>query len=157
MAKRGSPRYNTHNPTAPLCLMTNSPHPQPLTPTLPHTPSHRPWAVIAIGWLLLLEMAGLLLLAFINLGHPIGVAFLALALLALAAAIGFARVRRGGWVNAVLVQGGGLLAALVLYYGPRPMYAYVVMLICIVMVLYLHQADVQSAFRQAPGPEQGPP
>ena len=102
-------------------------------------------------------MAGLLLLAVLNLGSPIGVAFLALALLALAAAIGFVRVRRGGWVNAVLVQGGGLLIALLLYFGPRPTYAYVVMLVGILMVLYLHQADVQSAFRLAPGPEQGPP
>jgi hypothetical protein len=60
-------------------------------------------------------------------------------------------------VNAVLVQGGGLLTALWLYFGPRPMYAYLIMLVGILMVLYLHQADVQSAFRQAPGPDQGPP
>jgi hypothetical protein len=137
--------------------MTSSPLPHPRTPTLPHARPHRPWAVTVIGWLLLLEMAALVLLTFINLGHPVGVAFLALALLALVAAIGFGRVRRGGWVNAVLVQGGGLLTALLLYFGPRPMYAYFVMLVGILMVLYLHQADVQSAFRQAPGPEQGPP
>jgi hypothetical protein len=112
---------------------------------------------MTIGWLLLVEMAGLLFLAIINLGRPVGVAFIALALLALGATVGFARLRRGGWVNAVLVQGGVLLIALLLYFGPRPAYAYGMMLFGIVMVLYLHQADVQTAFRQAPGPEQGPP
>jgi hypothetical protein len=134
--------------------MTQSP---PAHPPLPPRPPARPWAVTAIGWLLLVEMAGLLLLAFINLGRPAGAAFLALAVLALSAAYGFARLRRGGWVNAVLVQGGGLLAGLLLYWGPRPMYAYPLMLAGIVMVLYLHQADVQATFRQAPGAEQGPP
>jgi len=126
-------------------------------PTPPHARPHRPWAVAVLAWLLLLEMAALLLLAFLNLGQPVALAFLALAVLALAAALGFARLRRGGWVNAVLVQGGGLLTALWLYFGPRPMFAYPMMLVGILMVLYLHQADVQSAFRQAPGPEQGPP
>jgi hypothetical protein len=123
----------------------------------PHPPAHRPWAVAAISWLLLIETAALLLLAFVNLGRPIAVAFLALAILAVVAAVGFVWVRRGGWVNAVLVQGGGLLLALWLYFGPRPMYCYLMMLAGILMVLYLHQADVQAAFRQAPGPEPGPP
>jgi hypothetical protein len=135
------------------------------TPTLrdPHTvhpkriQSHRPWAVTVIGWLLLAEVAALLLLGFLNFGQPIALAFLALALLALGAAVGFAQMRRGGWVNAVLVQGGGLLTALLLYFGPRPTYCYGIMLVGILMVLYLHQADVQTAFRQAPGPEPGPP
>ncbi len=136
--------------------MTNAPRPHPSTPKHPHR-SGRPWAVTVIGWLLLLEMAGLLLLAFLNLANPAALVFLALALLALLAVIGFARLRRGGWVNGVLVQGGVLLTALWLYFGPRPMYAYPMMLAGILMVLYLHQADVQSAFRKAPGPEPGPP
>jgi len=123
----------------------------------PNTRPHRPWAVTVISWLLLIEVAALLLLAFLSLGRPIGLVFFALAVLALVAAFGFARVRRGGWVNAVLVQGGDLLAALWLYFGPRPMFVYPMMLVGILMVLYLHQADVQSAFRLAPGPEQGPP
>ena len=117
----------------------------------------RPWAVTAIGWLLLVEMAGLLFLAVVNLGRTAGVAFLALALLALAAAVGFARLRRGGWVNAVLVQGGELLIALGLFFGPRPAYCYAMMIYGVLMVLYLHQADVQAAFRLASGPEPGPP
>jgi len=113
--------------------------------------------VAALSWLLLIEAAALLLLAIFTFGQPISAAFLALAILAIFAAVGFIWVRRGGWVNAVLVQGGGLLAALWLYFGPRPAYCYPMMLAGILMVLYLHQADVQAAFRQAPGPEPGPP
>ena len=52
---------------------------------------------------------------------------------------------------------GGLLTALLLYFGPRPAYCYLIMLVGVLMVLYLHHADVQTAFRQAPGPESGPP
>ena len=133
----------------PLPTLAAQPAPQP--------PYHRPWAVAALSWLLLLETAALLLLAFISIGQPVAVACLALAILALFAALGFIWVRRGGWVNAVLVQGGGLLVALWLYLGPRPTYCYLIMLAGILMVLYLHQADVQAAFRQAPGPEPGPP
>ncbi len=134
--------------------MSLLPHLQ--TPTLPHR-SPRPWAVTVIGWLLLAESAALLLLVLLNFGQAVAVAFLALALLALSAALGFARMRRGGWVNAVLAQGGGLFTALLLYFGPRPPYCYLIMLVGILMVLYLHQADVQTAFRQVPGPEPGPP
>ena len=123
-----------------------------------HTvPPRRPWAVTVIAWLLVLEMAGLLFLAYLNFGQPVSAALLALSVLALGAAVGFARLRRGGWVNAVLVQGGLLLVALLLFSGPRPAYCYGMMLSGILMVLYLHQADVQAAFRQAPGPEPGPP
>ena len=139
-------------PPAPAALP-----PSRRSPTHPHTSSHRPWAVAALSWLLLIETTTLLLLAFINLGQPLAVAFLALAILALFAVLGFIWVRRGGWVNAVLVQGAGLLLALWLYFGPRPAYCYLMMLAGILMVLYLHQADVQAAFRQAPGSEPGPP
>jgi hypothetical protein len=135
----------------------------PSLPT-PHTPppataaaSRRPWAVTAIGWLLLIETAGLLTLAIVNFGHVTALAFATLAVLALAAAIGFARLRRGGWLNAVLLQGGGLALALLLYLRGHVADAYLMMVYGILMVLYLHQADVQAAFRLAPGPEQGPP
>jgi len=117
----------------------------------------RPWAVTAIGWLLLIETAGLLALTVVNFPNAVAVAGAALAALGLAAAIGFARLRRGGWVNAVLLQGGGLALALLLYFRARVAYSYPMMLFGVLMVLYLHQADVQAAFRLAPGPEQGPP
>jgi hypothetical protein len=131
----------------------------------------RPWAVTVIGWLLLLETAGFLGLSALYLGPlgpqwplslPVvfdernatltGLAFGVLALGCLAGALGFFRLRRGGWVSAVFVQGANLLMALVLYFRGRPAlvppYAYVMMLVGIFMVLYLHQADVQAAFRE---------
>ena len=80
---------------------------------------------------------------------------------ALAGAIGIFRLRRGGWVSAVFVQGVILLIALVLYFRGRPAlvppYAYAMMVVGIFMVLYLHQADVQAAFRHDLGlaPEDG--
>jgi hypothetical protein len=131
----------------------------------------RPWAVTVIGWLLLLETAGFLGLSALYLGplglrwpisFPllgagwnstlIGLLFGGLGLLAMAGALGFLRLRRGGWVSAVFVQGATLLMALVLYFRGRPdfvpAYAYVMMVGGILMVLYLHQADVQAAFRE---------
>ena len=54
--------------------------------------------------LLLLQMAGLSVLAFLSLHSLVSLAFIALAVLALGAAVGFARLRRGGWVNAVLAS-----------------------------------------------------
>ena len=120
-------------------------------------PPHRPWAVSAITWLLVVEVFGLVALAVVNLESLAGPAFAALAVLALAATVGFVRLRRGGWVNAVLVQGGGLALALLVFFRWHASYAYAMMAYGILMVLYLHQADVQAAFRLAPVPEQGPP
>ncbi len=129
----------------------------PTPPRSPSRPPRRPWAVSAITWLLLVELVGLLILAFANIGSPAALAFVALALLALVATIGFVRLRRGGWVNAVLVQGGELAMALLLFFLSHAAYSYIMMVYGILMVLYLHQADVQVAFRLAPGPEPGPP
>ncbi len=129
--------------------------PRPRAPTPPH--KFRPWAVSAITWLLLVELAGLLVLAIVNRERLAGLGFVALAVLALAALVGFMRLRRGGWVNAVLVQGGDLALALLLYFQSQPAYSYAMMVYGILMVLYLHQADVQAAFRLAPGSEPGPP
>ena len=149
-------------------------------PTLPadQTPpprrsvrERRPWAVTVIACLLLLEAAGFLALSALyieplGLRWPLpqppifnersatlnGLVFAVLALGALAGSLGFFRLRRGGWVSAVFVQGAGLFLALVLYFRGRPAlvppYAYVMMLVGILMVLYLHQADVQAAFRE---------
>jgi hypothetical protein len=124
-----------------------------------------------IGWLLLLQTAGFLGLAAWYLSQlgpgwllltPIragaarmttvtGLLFGLLALLALAGGLGFLRLRRGGWVSAVFVQGATLLMALVLYLRGRPAavpaYAYGMMVVGILMVLFLHQSDVQAAFR----------
>jgi hypothetical protein len=88
-----------------------------------------------------------------------GAAFALLAVMALSAAVGFFRLVPAAWVGAVTVQGANLLLALLLYFGGRPGYVYGMMLAGIIMVVYLHQADVQAAFRQrgeplaAPEPE----
>jgi len=47
----------------------------------------------------------------------------------------------------VLAQGLNLALALLLYFGGRPAFVYPMMLYGVFMVLYLHQADVQAAFR----------
>ncbi|MCC7362250.1 MAG: hypothetical protein IT317_22385 [Anaerolineales bacterium] len=130
-------------------------------------PPRRPWPVTALAWLLLLQAAGLTSLAALAIGPftarlplppdwfvlpqlaPVrGLVCALIALLAVAAAFGFFRVAPGAWVNAVLAQGLMLLVALILYFRERPGYVYLLMLYGLFMVLYLHQADVQAAFRR---------
>jgi hypothetical protein len=134
--------------------------------------------VSANAWLLGLEAAGFIALGALYLG-PLGAAwpltpeawqaerlavltgviFSLLAVMALSAAVGFFRLVPAAWVSAVTVQGANLLLALVLYFSGRPGYVYGMMLAGIFMVVYLHQADVQAAFRRrgeplaAPEPE----
>jgi hypothetical protein len=138
----------------------------------------RPWAVSANAWLLILEAGGFIALGALYLG-PLGatwaltpeaweaerlavltgLGFGLLAVMALSAAIGFFRLVPAAWVSAVTVQGATLALALLLYFGGRPGYVYAMMLTGIFMVVYLHQADVQAAFRRrgeplaAPEPE----
>lgn len=138
----------------------------------------RPWSVTANALLLLIEMGGFVLMAALYLGPlgrpavwPLspalwteqraavlsGFVFVLVAALALAAAVGFLRLARGAWLLAVLVQGIQLLVALILYFEHRPSYVYLMMIYGLVMVLYLHQDDVQAAFRpHAPPSETGP-
>jgi hypothetical protein len=76
----------------------------------------------------------------------------ALALLGLAATLGFLWLRPGSWVIAMLVQGLHLVAALVFYfvYGQRQYYIFAMMLFAIVMVIYLNYAEVPAIFRAYP-------
>lgn len=128
--------------------------------------ARRPWPVTANSLLLLLEAFGFALMAIAYLA-PLGVRWpftnalwdehraemvlgfvlALLGVLALAAAAGFLRVANGAWLLAVFVQGLNLGVALVLYFESRPTFVYGMMVYGIVMVLYLHQADVQAAFR----------
>ena len=132
----------------------------------PEERARRPWPVTANALLLLLGGLGFVVMAAMFLG-PLGVSwpftpelweahrdevvlgfmFGLLAALALAAALGFLRVARGAWLLAVLVQGVDLTLALLLYFDNRTAYVYGLMVYGILMVLYLHQADVQAAFR----------
>ncbi len=139
----------------------------------------RPWTVTANALLLLLEAAGFMGASGLFLG-PLGTHWLVtprdwgpswdasraavaaglvfglLAVLALAAAVGLLRLSHGAWLTAVMLQGVELLIALVLYFGRRPAYAYVMMLYGVFMVLYLHQAEVQAAFRSDTDPGSTP-
>ena len=156
-------------PTPSSPAPTNPRPPPPLCRIMP--PMKRPWPVTAIAWLLLLQCAGLVGLgalalrpylpnwslaleqaAGLRLAPLSGLLFACLALLALTAAFGFFRQARGAWVSAVLVQGLTLLSALLLYFRGRPAYVYVLMVYGLFMVLYLHQADVQAAFRREINP-----
>lgn len=135
-------------------------------------PPARPWAVTAIAWLLLLQAAGLVLLALsaldqywpaaldpfaaLRLAPLSGLLLACIALLALSSAFGFFRMARGAWVSAVLVQGLTLGLALLLYFRDRPAFIYLLMVYGIFMVLYLHQADVQAAFRRDINPRSAP-
>lgn len=78
-----------------------------------------------------------------------GIIFIPLALLALLAALGFFRLWRAAWIMAMLTQGLSLLTALLLYFNQRPGYVYVIMLYSIFLVIYLHTAEVSTAFEPA--------
>jgi len=125
----------------------------------------RHWAVPVVGVLLLVQTAVLLAIGVYNLWEvgaaPTVEAFLRrlndflgaiLALLApltLIAAIACLTARRSAWSLAILTQGLGLLAGLILYMreGPPPLYVYGVMIYHIGLVLYLNSWDVQASFR----------
>ena len=80
-----------------------------------------------------------------------GGAFVAAAILAAVAAVGFLFMRRRGWLPAALAQTLGLGTCLALYAELEPIFVYPVMVYCIVMVLYLNSRDVRSVFH--PGRE----
>lgn len=78
---------------------------------------------------------------------------LALGVLGLIAAIGFALLRPPAWLEAMLVQGLFLLLGLVVYarYRPENTGLYLLMLFSIVLVLYLNLGDVRQVFRNPAG------
>lgn len=86
-----------------------------------------------------------------------GGAFVAAAILAAVAAVGFLFLRRKGWLLAALAQTLALGTSLVLYAELEPVFVYPVMLYCIVMVLYLNSRDVRAVFHpgREPGEEAG--
>jgi hypothetical protein len=128
----------------------------------------RPWPVSVLSLLLLLQAGGFfdLGLFFFTSGlgltrslimeallvEPIntlaeGIVFIPLSLLALLAAIGFARLWRTAWLLAMLLQGLSLLTALVLYFYQQPGYVYFIMLYSIIMVIYLNYFEVYATFQ----------
>jgi hypothetical protein len=134
--------------------------------------SYRP--VRLVGVLLVLEAVGLASLAayhvYLRASGPraeivvelrrsfdtlaAGGAFVAAAILAAVAAVGFLFMRRKGWLPAALAQTLGLGTCLALYADElTPIFVYPVMVYCIVMVLYLNSRDVRAVFH--PGSEPG--
>jgi magnesium-transporting ATPase (P-type) len=139
-------------------------------------PRKRPWSVTAVGLLLLLQAVGLFglgaihfaIVYLVDLWAPLSalsaeelllgvvnqvvmsIVFIPLSLLAIMAAIGFLRLWRNAWTNAMLLQGLTLFIALLLYFGGKPWYVYILMLYSIFMVLYLNYHDVRMAFRPKP-------
>ena len=139
-------------------------------------PRKRPWPVTAVGLLLLLQAVGLFVCGavyfatvyLLDLWAPLSalsaeelilgvvnkvvmsIVFIPLSLLAILAAIGFLRLWRNAWTNAMLLQGLTLLVALFLYFSGKPWYVYLQMLYGIFMVLYLNYRDVRMTFRRKP-------
>jgi hypothetical protein len=126
--------------------------------------------VPVVGVLLLVQTAVLLAIGVYNLWELwatpslgaflrhlddfLGAILALLAPLTLMAALACLTSRRSAWSLAILSQGLGLLAGLVLYIreGPAPLYVYGVMLFHIVLVLYLNLWDVQASFRARTAP-----
>jgi len=69
-----------------------------------------------------------------------------LTILGLSGAIGFFRIWRIAWTQAIFVQGVALFIALVLYIINKPRHIFLLMIYGIFMVFYLHYADVQAVF-----------
>lgn len=130
-----------------------------------------PWSLRAVALLLLLQAAGLGLLAWLNLpdanlwaafneaqlGQRIRellplVTYGLTALIALLAAVGLVGRRPSAWPFAMLAQGLTLAAALTLYLNSRPGYIYILMAYAIYIVLYLHNEEIQLIFRPRPEP-----
>ena len=127
----------------------------------------RPWPVRVLTILLFVQALGLIGLSIFNFDQAIfqqasslfqlfmasiteltrTFAFGTLGLLAIVAGFGFLWLRRTAWLTGMLVQGLVLLASLGLYLRDGPSYTFAIMGYCIVMVIYLHHPDVQTAFQ----------
>ena len=81
----------------------------------------------------------------------VGGAFVAAAVMAAVAAVGFLFLRRKGWMLAALAQTLSLGACLALYSDLEPLFVYPIMAYCILMILYLNSRDVREVFH--PGRE----
>ncbi len=85
-----------------------------------------------------------------------GGAFVAAAILAAVAAVGFLFMRRRGWLPAALAQTLGLGTCVALYAELEPVFVYPAMVCCIVMVLYLNSRDVRAVFHPGRKPADDP-
>ena len=133
-------------------------------PDRPHI--RRPWAVTAIGRLMLLQGLGLLFLAWLMAPQSatptfdeawLGGSFGLLGLLALISSVSLLRLRANARDRALLFQGLTLLLALFLYSVERPAFIYAMMVYSIFLVLYLQHPDVIACFPyERPEVDSGP-
>lgn len=125
----------------------------------------RPWPLTAASLLLLGQIAGYIsLIVWIadeaqgmrlgDLFAPGGAAELAVQLVTLGAlgvVMLFALVTvlrrwRGAWHHVMLAQGLSLMFGLLLYFGPRVFYAYIILAYAVFVVFYMMVPGVQVAF-----------
>lgn len=126
----------------------------------------RPWPVTALAGLFFLQALGLAALGILLLFNEAftwqvdllnrhfspsarseAALFFLLGTALLPASLGFLQRWRIAWSYASFIQGLILFIALVLYFGTRPWYVYPLMGFSILLVIYLHQADVLQTFR----------
>jgi len=146
----------------------------------PSGPRIRPWSVKTVGLLLLLQALGMCCISLfyidvsdladrlIEMSDPgtwtvlryvtgdaiAGIFLVQLSMLAFLAALGFWRMRRNAWMNALILQGLSLSLALVRYFtGAKSWGMYILMLYAVLMVFYLNYYEVRMAFRLASMPQ----
>ena len=72
--------------------------------------------------------------------------FASLAIFSMFSALGLMRLRPMAWNIAMLLQGVSFLLAFTFYLGNRPFYAYLQMLVGIIIVLNLNQSELRRHF-----------
>ena len=125
----------------------------------------RPWPLTAVSLLLLGQIAGYIILIvwiadeaqdmrLADLFAPGGaaelavqlVAFGVLTLVAFFALVTVIRRTREAWHHVMFAQGLSLMFGLLLYFGPRLFYAYIILAYAVFVVFYLMVPGVQVAF-----------
>lgn len=71
-----------------------------------------------------------------------------LAALAFLAALGFAFIRPGGWLLAMIVQGLTLLSGLILHFRDGTTYAYALLASGVLLVFYINSFRVRAVFHR---------
>lgn len=127
-------------------------------------PRRRPWPVFAVAGMLAAQMVGYIVLGLSLIVEVQGMnvddivaedgasgLLLIVASLVLVGAAFFGlltvlRRWRSGWLNALLVQTLSLVLGLVLYFGDRPYFTYIILAAAVLATFYLISPAVQAAF-----------
>lgn len=125
-----------------------------------------PLTLIILGILLFIQGIGLSILGGIalarveflsqNLWYNLGInianilrsaGFFALGILGILSSIGFGYVWAHAWLSAMLLEALCMIVSLDLYFREKPLYAYIMMIYCIIMVIYLNYSEIVTTFR----------